>query len=82
VFWGCTLSEDGSYVVSVVKGETMIDNIDAPDSSLMPEREGYVLDGWSISPDSNEITYTPRTMKIAPEGTVLYAVWKQVETAD
>ena len=82
VFWGCTLSEDGSYVVSVVKSEATVENIDAPDTSLMPEREGYVLDGWSMTAGSDLITYTPRTLTIAPEGMVLYAVWKQVETAD
>ena len=82
MFWGCTLSEDGSYVVSVVKSEATVENIDAPDTSLMPEREGYVLDGWSMTAGSDLITYTPRTLTIAPEGMVLYAVWKQVETAD
>jgi len=79
VFWGCTLSEDKSYVVSVVKSETMIENMDAPDTSLMPERDGYKLDGWSLIPDSNVITYTPKTLIIAEEGTVLYAVWKSVD---
>lgn len=82
VFWGCTLSEDNSYVVSVIKSEATIDNIDAADTSLMPEREGYELDGWSLSPDSDRITYNPRTLTIAPDGTVLYAVWKPVKAAD
>ena len=81
VFWGCTLSEDNSYVVSVIKSEAMIDNIDAADTSLTPEREGYELDGWSLSPDSDRVTYNPRTLTIAPDGTVLYAVWKPVKNS-
>ena len=79
VFWGCTLSEDKTYVVSIVKSETMIDNLDAPDTAMMPERAGYKLDGWSLIPDSNVVTYPPQTLPIADEGSVLYAVWKPVD---
>jgi len=82
VFWGCTLSEDGSYVVSVVKGETSIDNIDAPDTSLTPERAGYELKGWALTPGANKAVYNKRTLIAAPEGTVLYAVWEPVEAAE
>ena len=44
---------------------------------MLPEREGYVLDGWSVTAGSDKVTYTPRTLIIADEGTVLYAVWKE-----
>ena len=82
VFWGCVLSEDGSYVTSVVKGEETVENIDAPDGSLMAERVGYVLEGWSITPDSNAVTYTVQELPSAPDGTVLYAVWTPVNAED
>jgi len=82
VFWGCTLSEDGSYVVAITAGETMIDNMNAPDSSLTPEREGYFLDGWATEAGSDDVAFTSWNLIAAPEGTVLYAVWKQEAISD
>lgn len=82
VFWGCALSEDGSYVVSVVKSEETVENLDAPDSAWMAERDGYVLAGWAIEPDSEQVTYTVEQLPEVPEGTVLYAVWTPADTED
>jgi hypothetical protein len=82
VFWGCTLSEDGTYVVAITAGESMIDNLNAPDSSLTPEREGYFLDGWATEAGSDDVAFTSWNLIAAPEGTVLYAVWKQEAISD
>ena len=75
----CTLSADGSYVVSVVKSEEAVENVDAPDTSLMAERTGYVLSGWATAPEATEVTYAVQDLPNVPEGTVLYAVWTPAE---
>ena len=69
-------------MVAITAGETMIDNMNAPDSSLTPEREGYFLDGWATEAGSDDVAFTSWNLIAAPEGTVLYAVWKQEAISD
>ena len=80
VFWGCTLSEDDSYVVSVIKDAGTVDNLNAPDSSKEPERDGYEFDGWTETEGSKVADYTGKTFHVAEDGTILYPVWKQKAT--
>ena len=77
VFWGCTLSEDGSYVVSFTMGKKLLSNPDATNGISDPTRDGYTFLGWSTSSD-NSIEYTSENIATAPEGTVLYAVWSAI----
>jgi len=65
VIWGCTLSEDKTYVVSIDKTET---------TSLgnNPYRSGYTFDGWYDASDCSGTKY--ETIGDAPIGT-LYAKW-------
>ena len=75
IFWGCNLSEDGSYVVSVTVSKQLLKNSDAKNGITNPTRAGYSFLGWSADSASSEISYTSENIATAPEGTVLYAVW-------
>ncbi|MBQ8388590.1 MAG: leucine-rich repeat protein [Clostridia bacterium] len=82
VIWGCTLSEDGTYPVSVKIAQGSPSNISAPDAAFAPCREGYTFLGWATSADSSEIAYTATDLTKAPVGTVLYSVWEPVATTN
>jgi len=75
VFFGCTLSEDGKYVVSVDK-DTLI-NANAPNGISAPSRDGYKFSGWATEAGSTTVAYTSENVADAPSGTVLYAIWTQ-----
>ena len=75
VIWGCTLSEDKTYVVSVTMSAETINNPEAPDATLTPERTGYTFGGWALDATSQTPDYTAQTLASAPEGTTLYAIW-------
>ncbi|MBQ8380420.1 MAG: leucine-rich repeat protein [Clostridia bacterium] len=77
VIWGCTLSEDKSYVVSFVKADGAIDNADAVNGILAPCRDGYEFAGWSLSEDG-EVAYSASEIINAEDGSVLYAIWAPV----
>jgi len=79
VLWGCTLSEDMSYVVSYTVSESKISNSDTPDAGFKPHRSGYTFVGWATSEGSTEVAYTAEQLLEIPEGTVLYAIWQEGE---
>ncbi len=81
VIWGCTLSVDKTYVVSVTVTTDLIDNPEAPDATLTPEREGYTFDGWATDATTITPAYTAQTLATAPEGVTLYAIWTPVVTS-
>jgi hypothetical protein len=77
VILGCTLSENGEYIVSVVIGENTLDNVWAPEEIALPERLGYNFLGWATEVDG-EVVYTMAEISNAPEGVTLYAVWDEL----
>lgn len=77
VFWGCTLSEDGKYVVSFTKTETSLSNWKATNGISNPVKDGYTFDGWATEQGSKTVAYTSETVSEAAGGTVLYAIWTQ-----
>lgn len=44
-------------------------------SDMVPEREGYVFDGWSTVSNATESEYQPEDEFTKNENTTLYAVW-------
>ena len=74
LFWGCTLSEDNSYVVSIKVSDTTLINPNAKNGISNPERSGYRFDGWATAPNG-AVVYTSENVATAPSGTVLYAIW-------
>lgn len=80
VIWGCTLSDDGSYPVSVKIAAGSPSNVSAPDAIFAPYLEGHTFLGWAKEANSTEIAYTATDLTKAPVGTVLYPVWEPVAT--
>ena len=74
VVWGCTLSSDKSYVVSVVKSATTVENDDAINGILAPARDGYSFDGWALE-ENGEAVYSASEIVNAEDGVTLYAKW-------
>ncbi|MBQ5926954.1 MAG: leucine-rich repeat protein, partial [Clostridia bacterium] len=74
VVWGVTLSDEG-YVVSFTKTATSFDNFNDKTVVNGPERAGYTFAGWT-SVQGGAVEYTASNVVNAPDGTVLYAVWK------
>lgn len=84
VIWGCTMSADGSYVVSVVKKTDFVSNPEAKNGISDPCREGYVFGGWAVKPEgaTEEVVYPSAELVASesiPDGAVLTAVWKVAE---
>ncbi len=78
VIWGCTLSDDGSYVYSLkIDVETFL-NTNAKGGITAPQREGYVFGGWSEEEGSDvRINYS---ILEAPIGKTLYVIWNPEES--
>lgn len=72
VVWGCNLSSDKKYVVSVNKTSTSIINSNAENGISKPYRLGYNFDGWYTTADFSGTQYMDITA--APNG-LLYAKW-------
>lgn len=79
VVYGCVLSEDGAYVVSLTVGEDTFANI-IPNSQLSaPSRVGYIFSGWATTEGAAEAEYQAEEITQVSAGTVLYAVWEPIE---
>lgn len=73
VVFGCTLSDDKTYVVSVTITKDTLHNKETATFGA-PYRNGYVFKGWSLS-DGGEVKYTADQIKEVPIGTTVYAKW-------
>lgn len=93
VMLGCTLSEDGSYVVSITINESLMLNVErlsqSGDSAPVlgnnkfsaPSRVGYNFVGWTTQEGGTTAEITNNDIASLPEGTTLYTVW-EVETEE
>ena len=77
IVWGCTLSEDNSYVVSFVKTASSITYPVATNGMAAPTRDGFTFGGWTTMAGSTTAEYTMENVKDAPNGKTLYAIWNQ-----
>lgn len=77
VVWGVTLSEDKSYVVSLVKTADSVTNENEYSAVSAPVRSGYDFKGWATEEGSDKPVYGAIDLTKAPEGTTLYAVWAE-----
>lgn len=77
LLYGCVLSEDKSYVVSVTVSPDTLVYGNSPQGISSPEREGYDFIGWSKTADSSSVDVTAEQIAEITESTVLYAVWQQ-----
>lgn len=74
VVWGCTFSNDKSYVVSVNKTSSSITNSNATGGVVNPGREDYTFAGWYTTSDYTGTKYD--SLLTAPNG-ILYAKWEE-----
>ena len=75
VVWGCTLSEDKTYVVSFTKTTESLSNYNAKIRITAPYRENYTFGGWSKTATGTQADYTVDNVSEAPNDIVLYAIW-------
>lgn len=76
VIYGVTLSQDKSYVVSFTKSAESIRNANDLTEISAPVRAGYVFEGWATA-EGGEAEFAANELLIVPDGTTLYAVWRQ-----
>ena len=76
VIYGCTLSSDKSYVVSLVKDKGSVTNADAIGGISAPERSGYVFLGWATT-EGGSVVYSAADISSVKDGTTLYAIWQE-----
>ena len=75
VIWDSVLSEDGSYVVSVIVSGTA-ENVNSFNPEAAPVRIGYEFVGWAEEEGATEAVYEAGQLGRVPAGTTLYAVWQ------
>lgn len=78
VIWGCELSGDGGYVVSLTLGDGTFTNANAVNGINAPLREGYEFVGWSTVADATEGQFTTAELSQLETGTKVYAVWREI----
>lgn len=78
VVWGCTLSDDGSYVTQVTIQENTLENVKAESAFAAPIRSDKQFKCWATAPVEVEAekTYLATEIVNAPVGVTLYAIWK------
>ena len=74
VMWGCTLSEDKTYVTSFTKTSANIQNSDASNGISAPCRVGYIFDGWYTNSEFTGDSVSAADIATAENGTY-YAKW-------
>jgi len=72
VVWGCTLSADKTYVVSVAKSANTISNPSGYAISN-PFRSGYTFVEWNTDASGAGTSYS--NLAGVPNGTTVYAIW-------
>lgn len=80
--YGCTLSSDGTFIVSVTTGR--IEYQTALGGLSAPYREGFDFMGWATD-QSGEVRYGANELSSVPAGRTLYAVYRyhvEEETPD
>ena len=82
IVFGCTLSDDKSYVVSFTMNKDAIDNTISENGALTCYREGFEFIGWAENAESAEAAYTPTEAMNAEDGKVLFTIWKAITNDD
>ncbi|MBR2967335.1 MAG: leucine-rich repeat protein [Clostridia bacterium] len=91
IFFGCTFSNDGEYVVSFTKSAETLhmftinkptvdeegNEVEAKDPIRAPYREGYEFLGWATIEDG-DVQFDASEVYLADENTVLYAIWDEI----
>jgi uncharacterized repeat protein (TIGR02543 family) len=73
--WGCRLSEEGDYVVSLAKQAGTVQNRNSKNTVSDPNRAGYTFVGWGTNSSATSATYTSENLTDATNGRTIYAIW-------
>jgi uncharacterized repeat protein (TIGR02543 family) len=65
-------------VLSITVSNNTSENVEAAGGVSDPSRSGYTFGGWSTVEGGKEKHYSSSAIKEAPSGTVLYAIWNEV----
>ena len=76
VVYGCVLSADKSYVVSITVTEKTFENTLAEGGLTAPQRSGYEFVGWSYSEGGNA-EVSAKDLPTVASGRTVYAVWRE-----
>lgn len=74
--WGCTLDEEGAYIVSVTIGDGTLSNTWSLDEFGGLEKAGATFAGWATELNG-EVVYAANEIVNAPKGATLYACWAE-----
>ncbi len=70
-----------TYDVNGGDGNGMVESVaqgtEVPITDMVPERFGYIFQGWATAPDAAEAQYYAGDLFAANQNTTLYAVWKR-----
>ncbi len=76
IVWNATLSEDGTYLLSVTKKANSIYYGNEFNSVTAPSRRGYVFKGYTLTEGGTTPEYTATDITGVADGTTLYAIWE------
>ncbi|MDD6994575.1 MAG: leucine-rich repeat protein [Candidatus Borkfalkiaceae bacterium] len=79
VFSSCGISEDRTYLVSIVTGN--VQNATAIGGIADPYRSGYLFAGWTADAGAGTKEYGTEELTRLPAGITLYAVWVKADSA-
>lgn len=77
VVWGCNLSEDGSYVISLTKNNNTVLNRNSSNKLSDPIRIGYTFGGWGSNSTATIPSHTSENLTDATDGRTLFAIWNE-----
>ena len=75
IVWGCNISEENDYVVSLNKTSNTVLNRNSINTISDPVREGYTFGGWGANSSTTSASYTSETLTEATNGRTFYAIW-------
>ena len=75
IVWGCNISEENDYVVSLNKTEDTVLNRNSLNTISDPIRDGYTFGGWGSNSSTTNASYTSDTLTEATNGKTFYAIW-------
>ncbi len=76
VVWGCALSEEKDFVVSVEKREKSVTNRNPANTLCAPTRLGYSFIGWNTNASAPSAQFTAEELTDVTNGVLLYAIWE------
>lgn len=79
VVYGCTVSEEGDYVIYYEAESGRVANLNSTNSLSDPVRDGYTFAGWGSSSTATKPSYTSENVADAEGGRRLYAIWIEEE---